>query len=251
MKLVSWNVNGLRAVYTKGFMSFFDEVQADIFCLQEIKMQEEHIFLELDQYYSYYHFALKKGYSGTAVFTKQKPMSVTYGLDNFVDDEGRVLTLQFEQFFLVNVYTPNSKRKLERLDFRLLWDTAFREYICKLAEVKKVIVCGDLNVAHKEIDLANPKSNVRNAGFTCEERNEMSLLLNSGFVDSFRHFYPDQPGCYTWWSYMHQARTRNIGWRIDYFLVSSELTPLLVSSHIHSQQTGSDHCPIEIQIDVN
>lgn len=251
MKLISWNVNGLRAVYTKGFQDFFDEVCADIFCLQEIKMQAEHVFLELVGYESYYHFAQKRGYSGTAVFTKRTPLKVMYGLETFIEDiEGRVLTLEFESFYLVNVYSPNSKRQLERLDYRIVWESAFNDYLSFLKKDKPVIVCGDLNVAHTEIDLANPKSNIRNAGYTVEERDALSQLLSLGFVDSYRHFYPDKIGVYTWWSYMHQARTRNIGWRIDFFLVSNDLSDKLVSADVYSQQFGSDHCPIEIQIDL-
>lgn len=251
MKLISWNVNGLRAIYTKGFQDFFDEVQADIFCLQEIKMQAEHVFLELEGYESYYHFAQKKGYSGTAVFTKKPPLSVVYGLDNLIEDsEGRVLTLEFESMYLVNVYSPNSKRKLERLDYRVEWEKAFNQYISNLMADKPVIICGDLNVAHTEIDLANPETNLRNAGYTQQERGALSQLLSLGMVDSYRYFNPDKLGAYTWWSYMHQARARNIGWRIDYFLVSMQLAEYLSSAQIYSQQLGSDHCPVGIQINV-
>ena len=218
-KFISWNVNGLRACMQKGFMDFFKEVDADFFCLQETKMQQDQLNLELEGYYQYWNSAVKKGYSGTAVFTKEKPLSVTNGIGiEEHDQEGRVITLEFEDYFLVTVYTPNSKMELERLTYRMIWEDLFREYLKKLEQSKPVIVCGDLNVAHKEIDLKNPKSNHRNAGFTDEERERFSVLLNAGFIDTFRYFYPDLEDAYSWWSYMFHAREKNVGWRIDYFL---------------------------------
>ncbi|MGM0397201.1 MAG: exodeoxyribonuclease III [Bacillota bacterium] len=250
MRLISWNVNGIRANIKKGFMDRFKELDADIFCLQETKMQEGQIELELEGYYQYWNSAQKKGYSGTAVFTKEKPIKVTYGIGiPEHDSEGRVITLEYKDFFLVNVYTPNSKAKLERLEGRMIWEDDFKDYLKGLEETKPVILCGDLNVAHKEIDLKNPDSNRRSAGFTDEERNKMTQLLDDGFIDTFRYFYPDQEGAYTWWSYITKARDRNAGWRIDYFLVSEDLKDRLVDAKILSDIMGSDHCPVELVID--
>ena len=247
MKLISWNVNGLRACVKKGFMEFFEKVDADIFCLQETKLQEGQIDLDLDGYYQYWNYAEKKGYSGTAVFTKIEPISVQYGLDiEEHDKEGRVITLEYEDFYLVNVYTPNSQRDLARLDYRMKWEEDFKDYLKSLEVKKPIILCGDLNVAHKEIDLKNPSTNRRNAGFTDEEREKMTILIESGFVDSFRHFYPDKEDAYTWWSYMRQARDRNVGWRIDYFMVSQALLGRIKSAGIHADILGSDHCPVEL-----
>ncbi|MDQ0197874.1 exodeoxyribonuclease III [Neobacillus ginsengisoli] len=249
MKLVSWNVNGLRACVKKGFLDYFNEVNADIFCVQETKLQEGQISLELDGYHQYWNYAVKKGYSGTAVFTKKQPLSVRYGVGT--DDseaEGRILTLEFAEFFLVNVYTPNSQRDLARLSFRLEWEERILAYLKELDAVKPVILCGDLNVAHQEIDLRNPKSNQGNSGFTEEERGKMSVLLEAGFTDSFRHFYPAQEGSYTWWSYMRKVREKNIGWRIDYFIVSDTFIDRLVDANIHSEIMGSDHCPVLLEI---
>lgn len=249
MKLVSWNVNGLRACVKKGFLDYFKEVDADLFCIQETKLQEGQIDLELESYEQYWNYAVKKGYSGTAVFSKKKPLSVKYGLGiEEHDQEGRVITLEFDEFYLVNVYTPNSQRGLARLDYRMTWEDAFRSYLKELDSVKPVILCGDLNVAHKEIDLKNPKTNTKNAGFTIEERNKMTKLLESGFTDSFRHFYPDKTEIYTWWSYMRQARERNSGWRIDYFVVSDRLKDSIKDSEIHDQVMGSDHCPVALNL---
>ena len=250
-KFISWNVNGLRACMQKGFMDFFKEVDADFFCLQETKMQQDQLNLELEGYYQYWNSAVKKGYSGTAVFTKEKPLSVTNGIGiEEHDQEGRVITLEFEDYFLVTVYTPNSKRELERLSYRMIWEDLFREYLKKLEQSKPVIVCGDLNVAHKEIDLKNPKSNHRNAGFTDEERERFSVLLNAGFIDTFRYFYPDLEDAYSWWSYMFHAREKNVGWRIDYFLVSKILEIKMQDALIHSSFMGSDHCPVELKINL-
>ncbi|NEZ42473.1 exodeoxyribonuclease III [Paenibacillus alvei] len=247
MKLISWNVNGLRACVNKGFLDYFREMDADIFCVQETKLQEGQIDLDLgEEYEQYWNYALKKGYSGTAVFTKKKPLSVRYGIEENEEPEGRILTLEFESFFLVNVYTPNSKRDLSRLEERLEWEERFRCYLQKLDACKPVIVCGDLNVAHQEIDLKNPKSNHGNSGFTAEEREKMTILQDAGFTDTFRHLYPDQTDAYTWWSYMPKVRERNIGWRIDYFLVSSRLRDFLVGARIDSNILGSDHCPIHL-----
>ncbi|WP_430111515.1 exodeoxyribonuclease III [Paenibacillus sp. B1-33] len=247
MKLISWNVNGLRACVNKGFLDYFREMDADIFCVQETKLQEGQIDLDLgEEYEQYWNYALKKGYSGTAVFTKKKPLSVRYGIEENEEPEGRILTLEFESFFLVNVYTPNSKRDLSRLEERLEWEERFRFYLQKLDACKPVIVCGDLNVAHQEIDLKNPKSNHGNSGFTTKEREKMTILQDAGFTDTFRHFYPDQTDAYTWWSYMPKVRERNIGWRIDYFLVSSRLRDFLVDARIDSNILGSDHCPIHL-----
>lgn len=248
MKLVSWNVNGIRACVRKGFLDYFQQVDADIFCIQEIKLQENQISLELDGYHQFWNYAERKGYSGTAIFSKKEPLSVTYGIElEEPDQEGRVITLEFEAYYVVNVYTPNSKRDLTRLDYRLMWEDAMREHLTKLNEHKPVIFCGDLNVAHHEIDLKNPKPNIGNSGFTYEERDKMTLLLEAGFVDSFRHFYPDRTDSYTWWSYMSKVRERNIGWRIDYFLVSESLTDNLKDAHIHSDILGSDHCPVVLE----
>lgn len=251
MKLVSWNVNGLRACMKKGFLEYFEEVNADIFCLQEIKLQEGQVDLDLEGYYQYWNYAVKKGYSGTAVFTKQKPLSENYGLGiEEHDQEGRVITLEFEKFFLVNCYTPNSQRGLARLDYRMEWEIAFRKYLNELDKQKPVILCGDLNVAHREIDLKNPKSNKKNAGFTEEERGKMTELLEANYIDTFRYFYPDKEDAYTWWSYMRQARDRNVGWRIDYFIVSERLKDSLKDAQIHAEILGSDHCPILLELKV-
>lgn len=249
MKLVSWNVNGLRACVTKGFYDYFKAVDADIFCLQETKLQEGQIVMELgDEYEQYWNYAEKKGYSGTAVFTRVKPLSVRYGIEEDSEPEGRTLTLEFEDFYLVNVYTPNAKRDLARLDYRMEWEDRFRSYLQELDSRKPVIVCGDLNVAHREIDLKNPKSNLGNAGFTPEERDKMTTLLEAGFVDTFRHFYPDRENVYSWWSYMPKVRERNVGWRIDYFLASSRLAPHLVDAQIDCHVMGSDHCPVILEV---
>lgn len=250
MKLISWNVNGLRAIRSKGFEEIFKELDADFFCLQETKLQEGQIDLTFDGYRSYWNYAQKKGYSGTAVFTKHEPLSVTYGIGiDEHDREGRVITLETEDFYLVCVYTPNSQEELTRLDYRMSWEDAFRAYLCRLAAVKGVIVCGDLNVAHKEIDLKNPKTNRRNAGFTDEERGKMTELLAEGFTDSFRFFYPDKTDVYSWWSYRFKSRERNTGWRIDYFLVSDALKDRMKSAAIHTNIYGSDHCPVELIIE--
>ncbi|WBW97834.1 exodeoxyribonuclease III [Oceanirhabdus sp. W0125-5] len=249
MKLISWNVNGIRACVKKGFLDFFNEIDADIFCIQESKLQEGQIDLELEGYHQYWNYAVKKGYSGTAIFTKKEPISVAYGIDiEEHDQEGRVITLEFEDFYVVTVYTPNSKRELERLEYRMSWEDDFRAYLKQLERVKPVIMCGDLNVAHKEIDLKNPKTNRRNAGFTDEEREKMTLLLNDGFIDTFRYFYPDKEHMYSWWSYMRKARENNTGWRIDYFCASEALKDRLVSADIHTEILGSDHCPVELVI---
>ncbi|EDL65516.1 exodeoxyribonuclease III [Bacillus sp. SG-1] len=250
MKIVSWNVNGIRACVKKGFMDFFKDVDADIFCIQESKLQEGQIQLDLENYHQYWNYAERKGYSGTAVFTKQEPLSVSYGIGEDDDEpEGRCITLEFEDFYLLNVYTPNSKRDLSRLEDRLHWEERVRAYIKELDEIKPVIYCGDLNVAHNEIDLRNPKSNHGNSGFTTEEREKMSTLLNEGFVDSFRHLYPEKDQSYTWWSYMSKVRERNIGWRIDYFIVSDRLKDSLKDAGMHTDVLGSDHCPVYIEID--
>ncbi|MEW9668000.1 exodeoxyribonuclease III [Ammoniphilus sp. 3BR4] len=249
MKLVSWNVNGLRACVTKGFLDYFQEVDADIFCIQETKLQEGQIQLDFPGYYQYWNFAMKKGYSGTAIFTKKEPLSVRYGLglEEF-DAEGRAITLEFEEFFMVNVYTPNAQRDLARLDYRLKWEDVFLQHLKELDSIKPVILCGDLNVAHQDIDLKNAKTNKGNSGFTDEERGKMTALLESGFIDSFRYFYPDREGAYSWWSYMAKVRERNIGWRIDYFIVSERWGDKLKDSHIHSHIMGSDHCPIVLEL---
>ena len=249
MKLISWNVNGLRACVTKGFMDFFAEADADIFCIQESKLQEGQIQLELPGCYQYWNYAGKKGYSGTAVFTRQEPLSVSYGIGiEEHDQEGRVITLEFGDFYLVTVYTPNSQNELARLSYRMEWEDAFLAYLKKLEEKKPVIFCGDLNVAHREIDLKNPKTNRRNAGFTDEEREKFSRLLESGFIDTFRYFYPDQEQIYSWWSYRFRAREKNAGWRIDYFCVSESLKERLVDAKILTDVMGSDHCPVELDI---
>lgn len=250
MKLVSWNVNGLRACVGKGFLDFFKEVDADIFCIQETKLQEGQIELELPGYFQYFNSAEKKGYSGTAVFTKKEPLEVFKGIGiEEHDREGRVITLAYEDFYLVTVYTPNSQRELTRLDYRMRWETDFLAYLKKLEETKPVIFCGDLNVAHQEIDLKNPVANHKNAGFTDEERQKFSALLDAGFIDTFRYFYPDVTGVYSWWSYMFQARAKNAGWRIDYFVVSKALEDKLADAKIHTTVLGSDHCPVELTIE--
>ncbi|KAB3531309.1 exodeoxyribonuclease III [Alkaliphilus pronyensis] len=249
MKLISWNVNGLRACVGKGFIDYFKEADADIFCLQETKLQKGQIELELEGYHQYWNYAVKKGYSGTAIFTRIEPIAVSYGLNiEEHDQEGRVITLEYEDFYLVNVYTPNSQRGLLRLDYRISWEDAFRGYIKELDSKKPVILCGDLNVAHKEIDLKNPKTNKLNAGFTQEERTKITELLNEGFVDSFRLLYPEKEGAYTWWSYMGKARERNTGWRIDYFIISERLKDKVNEAQIHSDILGSDHCPVSLEI---
>lgn len=249
MKLISWNVNGLRACLTKGFEDFFHNAAADIFCIQETKMQPGQAEFELAGYEKYWNSAIKKGYSGTAVFTRLKPLSVAYGMNHEEhDQEGRMITLEFEEFFLVTVYTPNSKRELLRLEYRMVWEDEFRKYLLGLNKQKPVILCGDMNVAHQEIDIKNPASNRRNAGFTDEERHKMTVLLKSGFTDTFRHLYPDKSDAYTWWSYMMKARPRNIGWRIDYFLVSDSLKEYIKDASIYSDILGSDHCPIGLEI---
>lgn len=251
MKLISWNVNGLRACVGKNFMEFFQEVDADIFCIQESKLQAGQIDLDLPGYHQYWNYAVKKGYSGTAIFTKQEPLSVFYGIGiEEHDQEGRVITLEFDKFYMITVYTPNSQNELARLPYRMEWEDAFRAYLKKLEETKPVVVCGDLNVAHKEIDLKNPKTNRKNAGFTDEERGKFSTLLDSGFIDTFRYFYPDAEGIYSWWSYRFQARAKNAGWRIDYFLVSEGLKDHLHSAHIHTDVLGSDHCPVECVLSI-
>ncbi|HLO13020.1 MAG TPA: exodeoxyribonuclease III [Pseudoneobacillus sp.] len=250
MKLVSWNVNGLRACVGKGFLDYFHQVDADIFCVQETKLQEGQINLELEGYHQHWNYALKKGYSGTAVFSKIQPLSVKYGIGiEEYDGEGRAITLEFEDFYLVNVYTPNSQRDLARLSFRLIWEDELRKYLLELDEHKPVILCGDLNVAHTEIDLKNPKSNKGNSGFTDEERGRMGELLNSGFVDSYRYLYPDFEDAYTWWSYMAKVRERNIGWRIDYFILSKRMEEKIIDAKIYSEIMGSDHCPVAIEMD--
>ncbi|MED1948680.1 MULTISPECIES: exodeoxyribonuclease III [Brevibacillus] len=249
MKLVSWNVNGLRACVNKGFYEYFNKVNADIFCLQETKLQEGQIEMEIgEEYHQYWNYAEKKGYSGTAVFTKMEPLSVRYGLEEDHEPEGRVITLEFQDFYLVTVYTPNAKRELSRLDYRLEWEDRFRNYLLELDAKKAVVVCGDLNVAHQEIDLKNAKSNRGNSGFTPEERGKMTSLLAAGFVDTYRYFYPDQTDAYTWWSFMPKVRERNIGWRIDYFLASERLAPSLLGAGIDSQVMGSDHCPVVLEL---
>lgn len=250
MKLVSWNVNGLRACVGKGFLHYFNDVDADIFCIQEAKLQAGQIELQVDGYHQYWNYAVKKGYSGTAVFTKEEPLSVAYGVGHLEEElEGRILTLEYDQFYLVNVYTPNAKRDLTRLPYRLEWEDDMRAYLKQLDSVKPVILCGDLNVAHEEIDLKNAKPNRGNSGFTMEERGKMTALLTEGFIDTYRYFYPKQEGAYTWWSYMSKVRERNIGWRIDYFIVSNRLEPVLKNAEIHSSVLGSDHCPIVLELE--
>jgi len=249
MKLISWNVNGLRACLTKGFTEFFDTIDADIFCIQETKMQPDQAELNLIGYQKYWNSAVKKGYSGTAIFTRINPLSVAYGMNiEEYDQEGRIITLEFEDFFLINVYTPNSKRELLRLEYRMQWEDEFKKYIQQLDLKKPVIVCGDLNVAHQEIDIKNPKTNQRSAGFTAEERTKMTILLQSGFIDTFRSLYPDTQDAYTWWSYMMHARQRNVGWRIDYFLISNRIKNNLHDATIYPDILGSDHCPIGLDI---
>ena len=251
MRFISWNVNGLRACYGKGFEEAFRTLDADFFCLQETKMQEGQLDAAFEGYRSYWNYAEKKGYSGTAVFTRREPLAVTYGLGAEEHDrEGRVITLEMEDFFLVTVYTPNSQDELRRLDYRMEWEDAFRQYLLGLDARKPVVVCGDLNVAHREIDLKNPKANRRNAGFTDEERGKFQALLDAGFVDTFRYFYPDLEGVYSWWSYRFRAREKNAGWRIDYFLVSARLTERLQEAKIHTEIYGSDHCPVEVVLDL-
>lgn len=249
MKLISWNVNGIRACLTKGFEEVFKKMDADIFCLQETKCQPDQINIEFQGYTSYWNSAEKKGYSGTAIFTKQKPINVTYGIGiEEHDKEGRVITLEFEKFYMVDIYTPNSKRKLERLEYRQIWEDEIRKYLLKLNETKPVIMCGDLNVAHKEIDLKNPKTNRHNAGFTDEERNKMTELLDSGFTDTFRYLYPEKENAYSWWSYMGHAREKNVGWRIDYFIVSKSIEKQIKEAKIYPEIMGSDHCPVGLEI---
>jgi exodeoxyribonuclease III len=251
MKLISWNVNGIRACVTKGFLEFFNEVDADIFCIQESKLQEGQIDLALLGYFQYWNYAVKKGYSGTAIFTKKEPLSVHYGIDiEEHDQEGRVITLEFDNFYMVTVYTPNSKTELERLEYRMVWEDDFQNYLKQLESKKPVVVCGDLNVAHKEIDLKNPKTNKKNAGFTAEERGKFEQLMEKGFVDTFRYFYPDLEEVYSWWSYRFSARAKNSGWRIDYFCTSESLNQKLQGAKIHTEIMGSDHCPVELEIDL-
>ena len=251
MKLISWNVNGIRACLTKGFADFFKHEDADIFCLQETKCQPEQIELEFEGYKSYWNSAEKKGYSGTAIFTKKEPINVTYGIGKEEHDkEGRVITLEYENFYIVTIYTPNSKKELERLEYRMTWEDEIRKFLLKLNEIKPVIICGDLNVAHKEIDLKNPKTNRRSAGFTDEEREKMTELLNAGFVDSFRYVYPEKTNSYTWWSYIGRARDRNAGWRIDYFITSKSIATKIKDAIIYSDIYGSDHCPVGLNIEI-
>ena len=251
MRLISWNVNGLRAIYKKGFEEFFKNIDANIFCIQETKMQENQMEFNLEGYYKYFNSAEKKGYSGTAIFTKNKPINVKMGIGKEEHDkEGRVITLEFEKFYMVNCYTPNSQRELTRLDYRMKWEDEFKNYLLKLDKEKPVILCGDLNVAHNEIDLRNPKSNRGNAGFTDEEREKMTALLDSGFIDTFRYLYPNETESYTWWSYMGHAREKNIGWRIDYFIVSDRIKTKIQEAKIYSDIMGSDHCPIELDISI-
>lgn len=251
MKFISWNVNGLRACVKKGFIDFFNEVDADFFCVQETKLQEGQINLELEGYYQYWNYAVKKGYSGTAIFTKHEPINVTYGIGiEEHDQEGRVITLEYPNFYLITVYTPNSQNELARLDYRMQWEEDFRAYLVKLDENKPVIVCGDLNVAHQQIDLKNPKTNTKNPGFTPDERNQMTHLLNAGFTDTFRYFYPTKEDCYSWWSYRANARAKNVGWRIDYFLTSNRLSTELKDATIYAEILGSDHCPVGLTLNL-
>lgn len=249
MKLISWNVNGIRACVGKGFIEFFKSVDADLFALQETKVQEGQIELDLPGYYQYWNYAVKKGYSGTAIFSKVEPLSISYGIGiEEHDNEGRVITLEFEDYYFLTCYTPNSKVELARLDYRMKWEEDFRAYLKNLEKSKPVILCGDLNVAHNEIDLKNPKTNRKNAGFTDEEREKFSILLESGFIDTYRYFYPDQADIYSWWSYRFSAREKNAGWRIDYFCTSKDLEERLISAKIHTEILGSDHCPVELNI---
>lgn len=251
MKMISWNVNGLRACMNKGFQDFFNTIDADIFCLQETKLQEGQIDFSPTGYSSYWNYADKKGYSGTAVFTKAKPLNVTYGMGiDEHDHEGRMITLEFDKFYFITVYVPNSQRELTRLEYRMKWEDDFRDYIMNLNKDKPVIYCGDLNVAHKEIDLKNPKTNHKNAGFTDDEREKLSAILDTGFTDTFRYLYPDTTGIYSWWSYMFKAREKNAGWRIDYFITSNRLNQNIIDAKIHTDILGSDHCPIELDIDL-
>ena len=251
MKCISWNVNGLRACVQKGFMDYFKDMDADFFCIQESKLQENQIELDLPGYYQYWNYAIKKGYSGTAVFTKREPLRVHYGIGlEEHDQEGRVITLEYDQFYLITVYTPNSKQELERLDYRMKWEDDFLAYMKTLEKNKPVIFCGDLNVAHKEIDLKNPKTNRKSAGFTDEERNKMTELLKMGFTDTFRYLYPEKENAYSWWSYMSNAREKNVGWRIDYFIVSKSIEIQIQDSMIYSEVLGSDHCPIGLEIKI-
>jgi exodeoxyribonuclease III len=251
LRLISWNVNGLRACMEKGFMDFFARIDADIFCLQETKLQEGKVCLQLEGYRQYWNHAEKKGYSGTAVFTRLEPVSVSYGIGiEDHDIEGRVITLEFDCFYLVNVYTPNSRRELERLDYRMTWEDAFRSFLLRLDACKPVIVCGDMNVAHREIDIKNAASNKNHSGFTLEERGKFTELLKAGFIDTFRYFYPDRKDAYTWWSYMLNVREKNVGWRIDYFCVSERLKEKLSGASLHTDVMGSDHCPVELSIDL-
>ncbi len=251
MNLISWNVNGFRAVLKKGFEKFFVNINADIFCIQETKMQAGEADFNPDGYYHYFNSAIKKGYSGTAVFTKEKPVSVTYGINGLYNDEGRILTLEYDTFYLVNCYSPNSQRELLRLAYRMDFENRLREYLSLLNREKPVILCGDLNVAHHEIDLKNPKANIGNAGFSYEERDKLSELLNSGFTDSYRYLYPDKRDAYTWWSYMFKSREKNIGWRIDYFILSNDITNKIEDALIYPGITGSDHCPVGLEINVS
>lgn len=251
MRLISWNVNGIRACVTKGFEDYFKEADADVFCIQESKMQEGQLDIDFPGYHQYWNYAEKKGYSGTAIFTKKEPVNVTYGIGiEEHDHEGRVITLEYDNYYMITVYTPNSQNELKRLDYRMTWEDAFRDYLKDLVSKKSVIVCGDMNVAHNEIDLKNPKTNRKNAGFTDEERSKMTELLGSGFIDTFRYFYPDQTDIYSWWSYRFKAREKNSGWRIDYFLVSEDLKDKLVDAKIHTEIMGSDHCPVELEINL-
>lgn len=252
MRFISWNVNGLRACIQKGFLDFFQQANADCFCLQETKLQEGQIQLELSDYHQFWNYAEKKGYSGTAIFSKHLPVSVTKGIGiEALDTEGRLITLEFSQFYLVTCYTPNAQRELARIEHRMQWESAFSDYVCNLDKTKPVIICGDLNVAHQEIDLKNPASNHGNAGFSDQERAAFSKLLNLGFTDSFRYLNPDTTGAYTWWSYMYNARKNNAGWRIDYFLVSNRIADRITATPIHSDILGSDHCPVELDIDLS
>ncbi|MFJ8263684.1 exodeoxyribonuclease III [Rummeliibacillus sp. NPDC094406] len=249
MKFISWNVNGIRACLKKGFIDYFNDMDADFFSIQETKCQEGQVEIELPGYYQFWNYAQRKGYSGTAIFTKHEPLSVRYGVgEEDAQEEGRIITLEYENFYLVNVYTPNSKRDLARLEYRVVWEDELRAYLKSLDDVKPVIYCGDLNVAHEEIDLKNPKANIGNSGFTDEERGRMTRLLNSGFTDSFRYLYPDLTDHYTWWSYMNKVRERNIGWRIDYFILSNRLQEKIRKAEIHDNILGSDHCPIMLEI---
>ncbi len=251
MKCVSWNVNGIRAVLTKGFLDYFNAVDADVFCLQETKCQAGQVEIDLPGYYQYWNYAEKKGYSGTALFCKKEPISVTYGMGIAEHDtEGRMITAEFDEVYVVTVYTPNAQSELARIDYRMAWEDAFKNYVKKLEEHKPVIICGDLNVAHQEIDLKNPKTNKGNAGFSDEERGKFGELLEAGFIDTFRYFYPDAEGAYSWWSYRFKAREKNAGWRIDYFLASEVLKDQLVSASIHHEVLGSDHCPVVLEINV-